>query len=310
MGRKTSIGEMMAAVLMAAVGLTALKYASKWWSSLLFTLTVALLCTALLNAYYRRGTARACWLGFAVFGWAHLILGTGPLLEDRRGLPFFLSDVALNELQGFFARSGNAVNTFRLSSSFDYRYVAQKSGRSRSDRLGAFNSRRGVFRRRRQGQSDHEAATPPRLALCGDRAAVRPGDASGDSQSQPYPRAAEAAGRLGAIERLENVRKVPGRDAVAAILDREFDGIGHTPGADDNGCTPLAVLAGVLQEIVQQLAEQRRVRPDPGLPRGVRCDAQVGLPLMAGPAAEVVGGPGGQVEPLQVGQFGLGIGPG
>ena len=53
----------------------------------------------------------------------------------------------------------------------------------------------------RPRQADHEAAAPARLALRGDRAAVRRGDAPGDGQAQPDPRAAEPAGRLGAIER-------------------------------------------------------------------------------------------------------------
>ncbi len=52
------------------------------------------------------------------------------------------------------------------------------------------------------------------------------------------------------------------------------------------------------------------MRPGPGRAPVGPLEAQVGRPLVAGPGAEVVGDPGGQVQAFQVGQFGLGVGPG
>ena len=51
------------------------------------------------------------------------------------------------------------------------------------------------------------------------------------------------------------------------------------------------------------------MRPGPGRFPVAPLEAQVGRTLVAGPGAEMVGGPGGQVEALQVRQLGLGVGP-
>ena len=160
------------------------------------------------------------------------------------------------------------------------------------------------------GQADHEAAAAARLALRRDRAAVRRRDAAGDGQAEPYPRVAEPAGRLGAVERLEEAREILGRDAAAAVLHRHRDDIGLAPDADEDRRARGAVLAGVLQQVVEQLAEQRPVRVGPERLAFGTLPAKVGRPLVVRPAADVLGGPGGQVEAFHVGQAGLGLGPG
>lgn len=50
--------------------------------------------------------------------------------------------------------------------------------------------------------------------------------------------------------------------------------------------------------------------PGPGRLVDGRREPEVGRPIVARPAAEVVGGPGGQVQVFQAGKLGLGIGLG
>jgi len=140
MNRRVVVTIAIASIFGAGIGAVALRYASIWWSSGLFTVTITLLCTAVLQVCQRRGVVRSCWLGFAVFGWAYIIMGTGPLLDDRKGLPFFVSDVIFNELQTFFAASGNRVASFSFSASTDYRYVTLSLGTLLFASIGALIS--------------------------------------------------------------------------------------------------------------------------------------------------------------------------
>ena len=61
-----------------AIGCNALVNASAFWAGLLFTVTIFVLMVAVLGSIYRHGSARAFWLGFAIFGWAYLWLVCGP----------------------------------------------------------------------------------------------------------------------------------------------------------------------------------------------------------------------------------------
>jgi hypothetical protein len=65
-------------VVACAIALTALRTASDFWCSALYTLTVALLLFAVLAARYQRGNGKAFWFGFATFGFAFFLLGYGP----------------------------------------------------------------------------------------------------------------------------------------------------------------------------------------------------------------------------------------
>jgi hypothetical protein len=75
-----SIASVVALVLYAAIGLAA--YANvgdRWygrvWDDAYFMITVFILAIATILAVLRRGRTRAMWLGFAVFGWIHLMFG-------------------------------------------------------------------------------------------------------------------------------------------------------------------------------------------------------------------------------------------
>jgi hypothetical protein len=71
---RTSIAGLMGIVLMAALGLAALRNASQAWSGAIFLLTRGVLGLAIIKAVYRRGADRAWWFGFCLFGWGYLAL--------------------------------------------------------------------------------------------------------------------------------------------------------------------------------------------------------------------------------------------
>jgi hypothetical protein len=76
--RVTILG-IMAAVALIATALAALRSTLELWASAHFSLTLALLCTAIPGIAYCRGVRRACWVGFTAFGWPYLIFCFGPL---------------------------------------------------------------------------------------------------------------------------------------------------------------------------------------------------------------------------------------
>ena len=69
-----SIAGLMGAVLIAAVGLAALRNASQAWDGAMILLTYAVLGLAILCAILRGRAERAWWLGICVFGWGYLAL--------------------------------------------------------------------------------------------------------------------------------------------------------------------------------------------------------------------------------------------
>ena len=72
-------------------------------------------------------------------------------------------------------------------------------------------------------QSESKAAAFARFAPDVDRAAVRFDDAARDRQSQSGAAAVARARFFAAKERLEDVRQVLGRDAIAGIDDLDLD---------------------------------------------------------------------------------------
>ncbi len=71
-------------VALAAVNIAALRTGDWFWCRLLFTLTLTVHLAAILGAVYRRGSVRAFWIGFALFGWTYLLLANVPMFRDRR----------------------------------------------------------------------------------------------------------------------------------------------------------------------------------------------------------------------------------
>jgi hypothetical protein len=79
-----SIAGLMGIVLVAAIGLAALRSPSAIWAGAIFSLTCAVLGLAIVGAIYCKGAARAWWLGFCVFGWGYLAM----VGFSRAGPPF------------------------------------------------------------------------------------------------------------------------------------------------------------------------------------------------------------------------------
>ena len=69
-----TIAGLTGAVLMAAVGLSALRNASATWAGVMFLVTYGVLGLAIVGAVCRGFPERAWWLGFFVFGWGYLSL--------------------------------------------------------------------------------------------------------------------------------------------------------------------------------------------------------------------------------------------
>jgi len=111
MGGRFSIRAAMGLVLLAALGVAALRSASEVWGSLAFTATLGLLGVAALGAMYRRGPVRAFHGGAAVFGLGYVLLAFGPWSIEHirpRLLPTRLLDAA------FPVVHPSAVTTVRL----------------------------------------------------------------------------------------------------------------------------------------------------------------------------------------------------
>jgi hypothetical protein len=77
-----SIAGLMGLVVVVAVGVAALRFASETWAGILLMLTLGVLGAALLAFHERNGARRAWWRGFALFGWGYIALAMGPWASD------------------------------------------------------------------------------------------------------------------------------------------------------------------------------------------------------------------------------------
>jgi hypothetical protein len=98
-----TLAQLMAVVIFAGFGFAALRSATPRWSSVVFTLTVAVLLAAILAAIARRGRARIMWTGFALFGWFYLGTTFGPWAAGNGvTAPPYLTKWALDYLDARF----------------------------------------------------------------------------------------------------------------------------------------------------------------------------------------------------------------
>ena len=68
---------LLVAVAVVGMAVAALSRPTRGWGIAASTLFLTLLLTAILGSLLRRGTPRAFWIGFALFGWAYV----APLLS-------------------------------------------------------------------------------------------------------------------------------------------------------------------------------------------------------------------------------------
>ncbi len=78
-----SIAGLMGIVLVAAIGLAALRNASETWAGVMLLLTCGALALAVVGVVCRAEAERAWWLGFALFGWGYLALAFWSWNNDR-----------------------------------------------------------------------------------------------------------------------------------------------------------------------------------------------------------------------------------
>ncbi len=69
---RVSIAGLMGVVLVAAIGMAALRSSSQTWAGLLLLGTFGAFGIALVGAVCRSGSERGGWIGFAVFGWIYM----------------------------------------------------------------------------------------------------------------------------------------------------------------------------------------------------------------------------------------------
>jgi hypothetical protein len=96
-----SIAGLMGLVVVVAVGVAALRFATELWAGILLMLTLGALGAAVLAFHERTGARRAWWRGFALFGWGYVVLALGPWASEwiAPGLPTTIA------LDGLYARS-------------------------------------------------------------------------------------------------------------------------------------------------------------------------------------------------------------
>ncbi len=78
---RITIARLIAAIGFIGVCLAALRFATDWWASVVFTSTLLALALAATYAAQRRGPRRAFWSAFVAFGVAYMVLAFGPWCE-------------------------------------------------------------------------------------------------------------------------------------------------------------------------------------------------------------------------------------
>jgi hypothetical protein len=75
---RASIATLLVVVGLLAIGFAALRVSSRLWACACVSTDLLALVIAIGASIYRRGSRRAFWVGFALFGWTYLILALGP----------------------------------------------------------------------------------------------------------------------------------------------------------------------------------------------------------------------------------------
>ncbi len=118
---RVSISGMMWVVVASAVGIAALRDASRFSFGAIHLLSRLILGLAILLAIYRRGSARAWWLGFALFGWGYLDTIPPNSTYDAPHLPVTSVLLALRPVFGHPPQDGRRGGGESLS---EFMYLA------------------------------------------------------------------------------------------------------------------------------------------------------------------------------------------
>jgi hypothetical protein len=82
---RITIAELILVVVVAAIGLAAIRSASAAWAGAMFSITFFALICSFLGIALGRGLRRIYWSGFALLGWSYLLLSYTPWLHERFG---------------------------------------------------------------------------------------------------------------------------------------------------------------------------------------------------------------------------------
>ena len=82
---RITIAHLILVILVAAVGLAAIRSGSASWAGAMFSITFFAMICSLLGVALARGMRRIYWSGFATLGWGYLILMFAPWLDGKVG---------------------------------------------------------------------------------------------------------------------------------------------------------------------------------------------------------------------------------
>lgn len=139
-------------------------------------------------------------------------------------------------------------------------------------------------------------------------AAESAGDLGDDGESESGAGDALGAGDGGAIEGFENGGLFGGWDALAAVIDGDFDLVVARGRLNEDGGAGGGVFEGVADEVVEGLSEERGRGEEGEFAGGI--EVEVGEAGVMAPVFEIVGEPGGEGEGFEFGKGGCSFGTG
>lgn len=99
-----SLATLLMVTTCAAIGFLALIQAGWLWTRCVFFVALIILLSSLICVCFFRGSRRAFWIGFAIFGWAHFLIFNLPMLQVAE---FNMLERELIEVWSAMAQSGN-----------------------------------------------------------------------------------------------------------------------------------------------------------------------------------------------------------
>jgi len=78
-----SLAGLLGAIVLFAVGMACLMFASTAWAGVVWSVTLGFLTLAPLGILYRRGERQAFWTGVVLCGWSYMTLSSGPWFIDQ-----------------------------------------------------------------------------------------------------------------------------------------------------------------------------------------------------------------------------------
>ncbi len=101
-----SVAGLMAAILVLAIGMAALRNPTPLWASTIFTAAVTLFAASVIGAMVHHGVPRFSWAGMALFGWIYLIISFGPWPGNSIVPPPLLPSCLLDHFQEYMISDG------------------------------------------------------------------------------------------------------------------------------------------------------------------------------------------------------------